>query len=89
MNKKEFIDEVEREIKIFNGQIIQFIEDKKEFGNITLVLKIDEEQYVFETDKGEILLNNITIFSVFHDFEEKLSKYEKLLIAIKKTVSKV
>jgi len=89
MNKKDFINEVEKEIKIFNGQIIQFIEDKKEFGNITLVLNIDGKQYVFETDRGEISLNNKTVFPVFHDFGEQLSKYEKLLIAIKKTGFKV
>jgi len=89
MDEKKFIVEVKEIIIPLNGKITQFVEDKKEFGNVTLILNIDEKEYIFETDRGEILVNKKTIFSVFHDFKSYLSKYEKLLIAIKKTFNKV
>lgn len=86
MGKNEFLGEVKKRIKPTEGEIIQFLEDKKEFGNITLVISVNGTKYKYETDRGEILLNGNTVFPVFHDFGLYLTKYEKILLAIKNTL---
>lgn len=86
MEKNEFLEEVKKRIKPIKGEIIQFLEDKKEFGNITLVISINGIEYKYETDRGEILLNRNTVFPVFYDFGLNLTKYEKILLAIRKTL---
>lgn len=86
MKNNEFLEKVEKEINPIGGKIIQFLEDKKEFGNITLIININGTEHTYETDRGEILLNRKTVYPVFHDFGSYLSKYEKLLLAVKKTL---
>ena len=86
MNKKDFIKELKVMLELNNGEIIQFIEDEKELGNVTLIINVNGILYKFETDRGEVLLNNKTVFPVFQNAKSRLSKYEKLILAIKKTI---
>ena len=68
------------------GEIIDFIYDRKHFGNIILVVKKDDKEYKYVVDRSEIYFNNQMVCNDSYCREENKEPYQKLIEIIISTI---
>ncbi len=87
MNKnKELLFEIQNIIEPLNGDILDFHIDKKEFGNISITIKVNEKKYHYTSDRGEVLCENKTIFPAYYRESNLIDVNDKIIEAIKRTL---
>lgn len=66
-----------------NSLLIEFIYDKKHFGNMIVKIKQNGIIHTFTTDRGEIYYNNQMLCDSSYQYIEKQDTFNKLLQIIK------
>lgn len=63
----------------YNCELVEFSYYRKVFGNIVLKIKIEEQEFCFITDRGEIYFNSELLCSYEYIRKENKTTPQKLL----------
>jgi hypothetical protein len=83
---KELLFKIQNIIEPLKGEILEFVIDKKEFGNMSITIKVNKKTYHYTSDRGEVLCENKTIFPAYYREINLIDVNDKILEAIKRTL---